>query len=371
MSVEGISSRISAGLAEAAGAAHSAAGAKGVFMGHAVRPADSPLSLLADAAEEIGFAVDRTKDYELARRKERESSVSSRKMLEQYRRLLEATGGSEAMQAFADRLKRLHDAEDMRRALDEAFQDPTDAWAALAGAGEVFARDAEISEKQKAALRAAQDSFLAQKGEAARLGLQGALTQAGFPEIGGAAAGRDLYRSAVGEFSSVNEVFSEIQSKYGADFDRAMDFLYAALSADLSSDEPSMEKTHLESVHHKLGLVQLAKSAYVICEDVMNRWSEVHGAKRCSLSAMDLLGGLLALRGRSFVSAGDFDRIAQKAAPPDIEREVLFRQDLLAGIKRFPTALFDDEQGFLKVADACQASLDAAIEREDEWLADQ
>lgn len=54
-------------------------------MGHQVSVAESPASLLADAAEELGFSVDRTKDYELSRRKQRESSEVSRELLERYR----------------------------------------------------------------------------------------------------------------------------------------------------------------------------------------------------------------------------------------------------------------------------------------------
>lgn len=370
MSVEGINSSFSSPFSPGAAAAHAASAAKGVFLGHAVAEVESPLSILADAAEEIGFAVDRTKDYELTQRKEREASDAGRKLLEQYRRVMQSVN-AQALNSCIEQLRRSYDAQSMRRAIEEAFKDPTDAWAAFEAAAEAFESDPAVSLEQKRALSAAKDAFLAENGKAARLGLQGALAQSGYPEVGGAEAARSFYRSAVGEFSSVKEVFADIQKQYGDDFDKAMDFLFAALSADISSDMPSMEKTHLENVHQKLGLVRLAKSAYLECADVMKRWTSVHGVKQSGLDAMGLLGSLLELQGRSFVSAGDFDRIAMKAGAPDIEREVLFRQDLLSALRRFPTALFNDEEGFVKVADACQSSLDAAIEREDEWLASQ
>ena len=49
----------------------------------------------------------------------------------------------------------------------------------------------------------------------------------------------------------------------------------------------------------------------------------------------------------------------------------LFLQELLTTTRNFPTALFDDEQGRMKVLDAVQEAVDKAVEREDEYLAQQ
>ena len=55
--------------------------------------------------------------------------------------------------------------------------------------------------------------------------------------------------------------------------------------------------------------------------------------------------------------------------PPDIEHEVLFLQELLNTVRKFPVPLFDDENGRMTVMDAVQSAVDQAIEREDEYLA--
>lgn len=71
------------------------------------------------------------------------------------------------------------------------------------------------------------------------------------------------------------------------------------------------------------------------------------------------------------ISSGPCRSIAliSKAKAPDIEREVLFLQELLNMTRNLPVQLFDGEQGRMKVIDAVQESVDAAIRREDEYLA--
>ena len=48
---------------------------------------------------------------------------------------------------------------------------------------------------------------------------------------------------------------------------------------------------------------------------------------------------------------------------------MLFLQELLNTVRKFPVPLFDDENGRMTVMDAVQSAVDQAIEREDEYLA--
>lgn len=63
----------------AGGATASAASslATGSLMGNAAAQVEDPMSLLADAAEELTFAADTTDEYELEDRKERERAESA------------------------------------------------------------------------------------------------------------------------------------------------------------------------------------------------------------------------------------------------------------------------------------------------------
>lgn len=368
MSVDAVNQNFQAMFQHNASAASHAEGAKGLFMGHAVQVQTSPASILADAAEELGFSVDRTKDFEISRRKERDTSAVSRELLEKYQQIMQQAGRTEQMNSLVESLKRAAGRETMERILSDSGADPTDAWAALESALAELDADPMTPLDRKADLRSVRDDFMNANSQAVRLGLQGALSSEGW-DIGGPDAGRDLYRSTVGEFTSVEEVFADIQKNYGDRFDLAMDFLFSAISSDIDSDAPSMEKTHLENVHQKLATVRLAQSAYTLCGELLGRWENVHGVKNSSMNAMDLLGEVIGLRGNNYVGSYAIDEICRKANPPDIEHEVLFLQELLSTVRKFPVPLFEDEQGRMTVMDAVQSAVDAAVEREDEWLA--
>lgn len=369
MSIDGIQQNaFQTGASQAATAAAGEA-AKGVFMGHAVATVESPESLLADAAEELTFSVDTTDKFSIRDRKERDSSRIGRKLLELYRVLMARAGKSDKTQEAIARLKNAADRQAMRNAILTVFSDVTDAWACFQEAIETLERDPSVSKEKLQDLQTIADDFERENASAIRLGLQGALAGESYPELGDVDATRDFYRQTVGEFSNVTEVFSEIQAKYDTNFDKAMDFLFSAISADIDSETPSMGGAHLESIHHKLGLVRLTQSAYRICEDVMNRWSKVHGEKNGTLDAMGLLGAVMDLHAKSFISTHQVNDICAKARPSDIEHEVLFLQDLLGAVRKFPVALFDNEQGRMTVLDAVQEAVDDAVNREDEYLA--
>lgn len=369
MSVDAINTNAAQSAFGTAQAAHAAEAAKGLFMGHAVAASASPESILADAAEELGFAVDSTDDYEIDERKERDASDIAEKLRRMYEVLMHEAGKSEKMHQLVDSLKQAANRQAMRHALQQAFGDPTDAWCALSWALEALEEDASVDPARKSEVRALLADYQKENLQTIKLGLTGAVTAGDFPEVGGPDAGRDLYRQSVGEFSSVNEVFADIKAKYGDNFEKAMDFLFAAISSDIDSETPSMGRAHLESVHTKLGLVRLTQSAYRLCEDVMDRWDKVHGVHVCPMKSMDLLSEIVALRGNHYLGARQIQSICAKAAAPDIEHEVLFVQELMGAVRKFPVALFDDEKGRMTVMDAVQAAIDEAVEREDEYLA--
>lgn len=346
---------------------------RGEFMGNAVARAASPESLLAEAAEELSFSVDTTDDFELEERKERDRvKKSEEERVKLYQELMHEAGKGEQINNLRDSLR---NRADSRRALDKAreyFPDPSDAWAALRQMQEELrgeGADATLLRDVDAALA----EMEAQEGPAIRAGVHGALASAGFGDLGSSDDMRDFYRRTVCEFSSVNEVFAHVLEKYGGDFEQAMDFLFSALSADMASDTPSMGIPHLESIHASLGKVRLTQSAYRLCETMMDRWRNVHGVNPASggLTALDLLGDIVNLRDRRFLGAPQIEAILARACAPDIEREVLFLQEMLKTARDFPAALFDDEQGRMKVLDAVQEAVDRAVEREDEYLAQQ
>lgn len=347
--------------------------AKGSFMGHAVSQVTTPESLLASAAEELTFAVDTTDDFELEERKERNKALQAQDdRVRMYQELMHEAGKGEQINQLRDGLRARADNQSALDKAREYFPDPSDAWAALKEIAEELKSSGAEPELLKD-VEAAIGELEAQEGPAIRSGIQGVLAAQGFPELGEVDGMRDLYRQTVCEFGAVIDVFSHVMKEYEGDFQKAMDFLFAALSADIASDVPSMGLSHLESVHGTLGKVRLAQSAYRLCEDVMTRWEGLHHIKQGpnGLTSLKLLGEILSLNEKRFLSGVQVESIMNKASAPDIEHEVIFLQELLNASRKFPVALFGDDTGRMKVLDAMQEAVDKAVEREDEWLAQQ
>lgn len=347
----------------------------GSLMGREAVKVDSPMSLLADAAEELTFAADTTDKFELSDRKERrktENSLIERVQL--YQEMMHQAGKSREMDQLTQRLKLMESREQVLGEARQRFPDPSDAWAALAESLATLEKEG-APEAVLAGIRGAMTDLEQQSGPAIRAGIYGALAASGVEGLGEADELRDLYRQTVLDFGNVNEVYAHVLERFGeSGFGQAMDFLFRALGNDLGSDAPSMEKTHLEHVHGSLGQVRLLQSAHTLCDKMLERWESVHGVQGVrdgSLKPMDLLGEIVALRNERFLGAMNIDKIASRAKAPDIEREVLFLQEMLNMTRSFPSQLFDGDQGRMKVLDAVQEAVDNAVAREDEFLAAQ
>lgn len=345
----------------------------GLLMGSNAVVVSSPMSLLADAAEELTFSTDTTDEFELSERKEKDQIEDNlAKRVELYQQLMHQVGKSQAMKTLDQILRTVRTPVEARKQAERHFPDPSDAWAALSETLKNLEKDG-ADPTGIAAVRTARDTLEAERGPEIRAGIHGALEAAGYADIDTTDNLKKLYRQTVCEFTSVNEVFARVQEKYGdAGFDRALSFLYASLGADMNTDMPSMEKPHMESVNTSLGQLRLLQSAYAQCERVLDRWENVHGitaAKANGFTSMVLLDGIVAFRNERFLSAMHVERLADRAEAPDIERSVLFLQEMLAMARSFPSSLFDGDAGRMKVLNAVQDAVNAAVAKEDEYLA--
>lgn len=347
------------------------AGSIGSLLGQQVQLISSPLSMLADAAEEMTFAVDTTKEFELEERKDRDKvDEMTKKRVQLYQELMHKAGKNKQIDILKDSLQAKSGKDNALKEALRQFSDYTDAWASLKSIAEEFENDPAVSDGVKVGIREAIQELEEQHGAEIKTGLHGALSHAGFEDIGTSDDTRDLYRQVTFDFTSITNAFQYINEKYGgANFEKAMDFLFSSISSDISSESPSMDKTHLEFVHRNLGKVRLLQSAYAQCESLVNRWENEHKVTNSGLTSMDILSSVVAFRDINYLGAMHIEEIAQKAKAPDIEREVLFMQDFVGMLRQFPDKIYDDLQTYQKVMDAAQQALDKVIEREDEYLA--
>lgn len=350
------------------------ASAQGSLLGCAAVEVDSPMSLLADAAEEMTFANDTTDEYELSDRKEREKiDESMHDRVKMYRELMFESGATQRMENLKDSIRARAGKEHALRSIRQGFPDSSDAFAALSNILDDLTKEKAagggIGQDVLDGLQDALGTMLAEEGPAIRSGIQGALAAHGFAELDNANALRGLYRQTVCEFQDVNDLFAHIQTKYGDNFEMALSFLYKSVANDLATDVPSMESRHLESINANLGVMRQLQSAHSLCETLLTRWGDVHGVTEHNLDSMQLLGEIVSLRKENFIGAGRINSIAAKAMPPDIEHKVLFLQEMLNTSRMMASSLFDGNEGRMKVINAVQDAVDAAVSEEDVYLA--
>lgn len=346
------------------------AAATGSLMGKTAVEIESPMSLLADSAEELTFAMGEKEQTRLSERKTR-SSTDKEAILERvrlYQELMHQVGKSGQMDSLVDALRGASSGAQALREARARFTDESDVFAALRYAREQLQGDQAAGKAVEEALAVLE----AESGPRIVAGLHAGLESAGFTELDDMDGLKALYRETVFDFGDVREAFGRIQEKYGNNgFDTAITFLLKTLGADLASRVPSEEPSRLENITKDLGIVRLLQSAHSLCAHVMSRWEHIHGVKNSELNSMSLMDAVLSWKDKPFLDSMEVSQLTVKAKAPDIEREVLFLQDLLGAARQFPDRLFEGAAGRSKVMDAVQEAVDKAVEREDEFLAQE
>jgi type III secretion protein W len=342
----------------------------GTLAGYELSVRESPLSLIADAAEELTFGLDNTEELDLKERKEKmPAETILLEKVRMYQEMMGQANDSRRADPLIRFLKNQGNLQSLSEQSREFFPDPTDAWASLMEARELLAGEGAPAETL-AAIDRVLAGLEADQGPEIRAGLEAVLGRAGFESLGPAEEMRADYRQAVCDFPGTVEMFEFILSKYGENgFNNAIDYLNKVLAGDLASDSPSHDGGHLEAVAANLGMVRVINSAHGLCQRLMDRWQNVHGAADVQLTSTALVKEILSLKNESFIPSSRIDQIVGKARPSDIEGEVLFLQEFLGTARAFSPQLFDKAENRLKFIDAIQQSLDLSIAREDEYLA--
>ena len=150
--------------------------ATGSLFGNEATVVESPLSLLAEAAEELTFAADTTDDFELEERKERDEIKEA--MEERIKKYQEMMRGAREVQKIKD-LKGFLDSrtekEEALRQLRRFFPDPSEAWAALKDIYDELSATPDTPPETLRVLNEALEELERTEGPAIRAGINGAL----------------------------------------------------------------------------------------------------------------------------------------------------------------------------------------------------
>jgi type III secretion protein W len=353
---------------------------QGLFMGARVKQEASPMSLLADAAEELGFSLSEGEESRLDERREKTGAKEQRlfdPFIEAARKL--AQEGGEKFGRALNHLERMFKARNnatlnelmgaLRQALDQPGQpdreeaDPADQFTLLTGLKDRLGDAHPLAGTIDRAL----DDLAAKQTFAVASGLAVDLAVPNFAELGDKDL-RGTYRSVVADFASPRETLSLLRARFGEDaMNKGLDFLMTVLGNELSSAGPSVEKSQLKALTGDLAVVRVLGIVHTRCAAVLHRLDTAHGVKS-RMGSEQLLDAVLEARDNQYAGMQDFQHMAQRAGTPDTEREVLFLQDLLQGLRELPDLFYEGHDARQRLQGALQNALDDAVRREDEEL---
>ncbi len=345
--------------------------AKGTLMGQNVFMPDDPMSLLADCAEELTFAVDTTEDFELQERKEKEvMELKDSDIIKRYSKILQQ---SDKAKKFIDlknailSMKGMLNLQTLLQLARNLSENSAETYAFLKQAHDDFKNDHADPSLLKILEETLDTLELHEKGKIIT-SIQVELTKAEDNRFNALQEAQSLYTTSVSEFLAPKEVYAYINQHYSGKIDLALDFLYKTLANDLAADVSSSDKVKLQSVSTSLGELRAFQSAHVLCDKFITRLNEVYGITTCPYSGFQILGKLLDMKEESFLSSSSIDKIAADSHLANPEQEVFFLQELQTMARQLSLTIFNNGQERAKVVDAIQMSVDQAIEREDEWL---
>ncbi|MBQ7585192.1 MAG: type III secretion system gatekeeper subunit SctW [Desulfovibrionaceae bacterium] len=344
----------------------------GTLIGKAVREVINPQSILQDALEELSYMFNKSDSCALRNRKERDQIDRNLKdRLKAFRQVNQSQGlDDKVLQELVEVIEAEPDREIILEKILEKYEEPSEAWAALAElADRLQSKGAapEVLKEVNEALKLMDMRY----GAAIRAGVAGTLTAAqNFVSLGAPLELGSTYRKAVLEFTSTLDLYNYIQNKHGGDFNKAVDFLYAALASDLNCEKPSASPISLQSANTSFGKLRSLQSAHALCDTQIKNWeSKEHTGS--TLKGIDMLGKLLDLGQNNFAGISDVQKIASDAKANSIEQRIWFLQETLQNVRKFSTLVFDNDQGRSNVIQAVQEAIDQSVDEEDAMLANQ
>ena len=346
----------------------------GQLMGAKVKLESNPMSLLADAAEELTFNFSEGEESRLDERKEKPVDGEQRRnfFIDVARKqALEAGEKFGRSLSFLERLFKARNNADLvelmlsvKQALSDEgggeAPDPADQFILLAGLKDRLGEGHPLAGLIDQAL----DNLAAEEAFSVASGLAVDQVAPGFPDIGDQDL-RGTYRSMVADFSSPREALSFLRARFGESrLEQGLDFLMTVLGNELSSSGPSAEKSQLKALTGDLAAVRVLGLVHTRCAAVLERLDKTHGVKS-RMESEQLLDAVLAARDNQYVGGRDFQHIVQKAGTPDTEREVLFLQDLHQELRNLPDLFYEGHETRQRLQDALQGALDDAVRREE------
>lgn len=321
-------------------------------------------SLLADAAEEMTFAASETVEKDVADRRKPEKQKKVEVVVPPTEEM------AQMQHQMAERLAKLlakakasmGNPAAFRQALND-FPDPTERHAALLWIEEQLANQpslASMAKMEKERLEAE----------------QAAAIQAGYnlynvPDDAEAGAGTDLYRRTVLGHATITGLLESILEKSGeGDFLTRVDYLARAVGVDLSATNPSTEKSELEAMNNELYHLRALANFTKEFSGELGRLREETGKPPLDNAGLRTLQFLCRVKDERLILADPLEPILALEGRKDPTYDVRALTGTFKLTHRLPHKLFIDNDARQRLLDAVQGRLDAAVDLEEELLAE-
>jgi type III secretion protein W len=343
----------------------SAGAAKGSYNGQSVSVQKDAMSLLADSAEEMTFAVAEKTEKKATERKKTENKKK--------------TGSTEAAIMMAQKLKDINpeqlqkflsqakaagaDAGKLKQLARQFSKDSTKQHLALSYVLEELENDPEMKE----ALQSVIGELEAKHGEEIQAGYN--IDGVDADGVGGAEEGRSLYRGTVLGFKDVVQAFTHLVDKYGEEgLTDSLQFLRQAIGADLSATNPSTTKAELKTVNDDLYQVQVLSNIKEDFNNMLEKLGKDYGYKKPAKSAIKVMMSLLKLKDERLVDASRVKSCLPMKGSTSPTHDVHLVTTTKSLVHKFPMKIYKDEGTRQNLLDGVQALLDQAIDLEEEML---
>lgn len=330
-------------------------------------------SMIADAAEELteAHSEDREKDVsqrevEAGRRDESLSRLMKLSEVQELLRNLPDMDKDQLERALRLLLQQRASARQLRERAKDTFKDAAHQYALLkalaAGLRERGAPDSEI---------AAADEALAQLMEEDGLDVRAAFniaeTVADYSAdgLGGTGPLRDAYRDHIRDYSSMSSALEDLTTRFEHDdLEAAIQFMTAALAADLDAAGPSIEDSQLQVILDDMHRLKSLTTMKGRC-DVVMRTAQRQGARK-EADGLWLLKGLVPFADAKAVKARAISSMPGEAGLDEIEEEIRFLNDLMLVARALPEKCYTRTENREKLLRAVQQVIDDAVQREEE-----
>lgn len=335
----------------------------GNFMGERVAVLNDPMSLIADAAEELSFSASEDVERKLSERKEARD-----KMRGQYIHYVEACPDlqQQDLEQFMQSVRSLLGAKNasVLALVREQFSDPTHQHAALSYAR--HGAPGELPQELADLLDEALETLEREQGQAVQAGYNIVGVPAG--DLPTPPSGlRVLYRDTLIDFESYEKTFAALLEKFGPEeLPAAVSYLIGALGADMNAVTPSTSKAALKEVMDGLYMVESLSTLLKRARSLLDSLEERHGAH--GIAERQLIEPLLKYKDAPLLLESQVVRDMPYLVSGNPSRDAELTQGVKELARLMPHKIFVSPESRQNTLNALQDVLDKAIDREEAAL---